>query len=486
LATDWIGKVVGKLTIISRDHDQPYDKNNDLMWIAKCSCGNQKKISSRALRNADRKGTLISCGCGRGEKRRTDWSGKKVGRLTFIDVVGVKKYPSSQNYPLWRAQCDCGGQRYLSSLDIRTAVAQHINLSCNDCPKQQSLNLIGQKIGLIQVGNPSGRHTFPGGTNVPLFECRCDCGKVTKLTSTTLRNAQKDRFNLSCGCVAEQKFQQYVGEKIGWLRVIERSCSSQLYRCECQCGDLCEKTAKALSRAKATNSRISCGCYYASIDIGQTFGRLTVIDQLGSEKRENGRSRGQWLCQCECGNTKQVESTNLSLGKVKSCGCLFDDGDFRFAPKFCYLTKFCPRCERDLDKTEFGASNDRPGGLKALCSRCSYEVKDYSKVMVSNVLRAKKTKQATPHWVSREQLMVVHSKRIELEDLLGIKLNVDHIVPLVHQNFCGLNVPANLQITSARFNLSKRNQFDVTEMDNLDADSLLEDGVRIHLSVFEE
>ena len=49
----------------------------------------------------------------------------------------------------------------------------------------------------------------------------------------------------------------------------------------------------------------------------QKFGRLTVIERDYSKK--NGT---YWLCRCECGNIKAVESRNLRRGLTKSCGCL--------------------------------------------------------------------------------------------------------------------------------------------------------------------
>jgi hypothetical protein len=46
------------------------------------------------------------------------------------------------------------------------------------------------------------------------------------------------------------------------------------------------------------------------------FGRLTVIKK--TDKRKNGAII--WLCQCDCGNTKEIRADNLKI--VKSCGCL--------------------------------------------------------------------------------------------------------------------------------------------------------------------
>lgn len=61
--------------------------------------------------------------------------------------------------------------------------------------------------------------------------------------------------------------------------------------------------------------------------VGQKFGRLTVIKRL-EDKIENGKwviRRPQFLCQCECGNTRIVLGRFLKSGDVKSCGCLKRD-----------------------------------------------------------------------------------------------------------------------------------------------------------------
>ena len=50
---------------------------------------------------------------------------------------------------------------------------------------------------------------------------------------------------------------------------------------------------------------------------GQKFGRLTAISAtLDCDGRK------EWLCRCDCGNTKVVPSIRLRIGKTKSCGCL--------------------------------------------------------------------------------------------------------------------------------------------------------------------
>lgn len=49
--------------------------------------------------------------------------------------------------------------------------------------------------------------------------------------------------------------------------------------------------------------------------IGKKFGRLTPIRIVDGY-------RSKWLCQCDCGNLKEVYAGMLIRGQYKSCGCL--------------------------------------------------------------------------------------------------------------------------------------------------------------------
>lgn len=50
---------------------------------------------------------------------------------------------------------------------------------------------------------------------------------------------------------------------------------------------------------------------------GQKFGLLTVIGLKDTDTRKT-----YWICQCDCGNVKEVRSDSLISGAIKSCGCL--------------------------------------------------------------------------------------------------------------------------------------------------------------------
>jgi len=45
----------------------------------------------------------------------------------------------------------------------------------------------------------------------------------------------------------------------------------------------------------------------------QRFGKLVAIERMKDS---------HWLCQCDCGNRKEIRLNNLNSGDIKSCGCL--------------------------------------------------------------------------------------------------------------------------------------------------------------------
>lgn len=56
--------------------------------------------------------------------------------------------------------------------------------------------------------------------------------------------------------------------------------------------------------------------------IGQSFGRLIVIDYGKDYLYSNGKRRIRWRCSCECGNILDITACKLKGGQTKSCGCL--------------------------------------------------------------------------------------------------------------------------------------------------------------------
>ena len=52
---------------------------------------------------------------------------------------------------------------------------------------------------------------------------------------------------------------------------------------------------------------------------GQKFGRLTVIARGETQGKSTA---AYWICQCDCGNKKNIDGRRIRTGATKSCGCL--------------------------------------------------------------------------------------------------------------------------------------------------------------------
>ena len=55
------------------------------------------------------------------------------------------------------------------------------------------------------------------------------------------------------------------------------------------------------------------------INIGDKFGKLTVLECVSGDKAETR----EWRCKCDCGNTVVAKEKYLKNGHRKSCGCLY-------------------------------------------------------------------------------------------------------------------------------------------------------------------
>lgn len=71
----------------------------------------------------------------------------------------------------------------------------------------------------------------------------------------------------------------------------------------------------------------------------------------------------------------------------------------------------------------------------------------------------KRLRQATPSWCNHEDIITIYSKCKEFSIKWGLKLQVDHILPIAGKLVSGLNVPANLQLLDQPINASKSNKY---------------------------
>lgn len=184
----------------------------------------------------------------------------------------------------------------------------------------KKLDLTGQRYGALIVINEAEPHYTPAGRKKIMWNCQCDCGNMTVVETSNLRNGH----TTSCGCKCGRT--DKTGQRFGRLVAIQRLPGGK-YLCQCDCGNTVEVETGNLS----TGNTQSCGCLqkertseasFKSL-IGQHFGKLTVIERV-----ENNRfGHVCYKCQCDCGGITIVDSTNLKNGNTNSCGCIKSKGE---------------------------------------------------------------------------------------------------------------------------------------------------------------
>ena len=58
------------------------------------------------------------------------------------------------------------------------------------------------------------------------------------------------------------------------------------------------------------------------IQIGEKFGKLTIISEYESYRTSSGVPKRRVECKCDCGNVVIIQLQLVRIGNTKSCGCL--------------------------------------------------------------------------------------------------------------------------------------------------------------------
>lgn len=55
---------------------------------------------------------------------------------------------------------------------------------------------------------------------------------------------------------------------------------------------------------------------------GEIFGKWRVVKFSCYREKACGKKMSYWICECECGEIREVAGYSLTSGKSQSCGCL--------------------------------------------------------------------------------------------------------------------------------------------------------------------
>lgn len=101
------------------------------------------------------------------------------------------------------------------------------------------------------------------------------------------------------------KRKEIIGKRFGRL-IVKEYVSISKWLCECDCG---EKTIVYGSNLVNGHTK-SCGCLKGQGIIGRKIDQLTVVRKLDNDV---------YLCQCDCGNTREVSYKFLMSGAYMNC-----------------------------------------------------------------------------------------------------------------------------------------------------------------------
>ena len=139
-----------------------------------------------------------------------DIIGQKFGRLAVLELAN---YKNEDNRWVWKCICSCDNETivYTSMHKLRSGNTK----SCGCLQREWAIkknkagiiDLTGQRYGMLTVIKDLGTIN-----NTHYWECRCDCGNITKVAIGSLR---RDLYSnplrhgtYSCGCLSKS-----VGEK---------------------------------------------------------------------------------------------------------------------------------------------------------------------------------------------------------------------------------------------------------------------------------
>ena len=177
-----IGQTFGQLKVIQETEER---KNNSVVWLCQCNCGNIIKLSTKELRSDG----IIQCkNCGSQrdhiKKITENYIGVKFNKLTVVEKTDQKQ---KDGKILYKCICDCGQEVLANITDLKRGHKK----SCGCLKRKYQIgDIINNRkiISIIGTKDNLKKGNF-------YYECKCLlCGNIYESLAQTLDNT------ISCGC----------------------------------------------------------------------------------------------------------------------------------------------------------------------------------------------------------------------------------------------------------------------------------------------
>jgi len=178
-----------------------------------------------------------------------------------------------------------------------------------------------------------------------------------------------------------------------------------------------------------------------------------------------------------CNKTKSLEEfyehRKGKFGRIASCHDCFKKSREKLKEERSHqlpvATKKCITCEETKSNDAFYIRRASRDGLHDRCKSCwkpvsneYYQQNKPSFAARRNVRNRLISEKATPKWLTSfdwQEIRAKYKAASHYTNLTGQPYHVDHIIPLRGEGVCGLNVPWNLEVVTAKYNLQKGNRY---------------------------
>lgn len=231
---------------------------------------------------------------------------------------------------------------------------------------------------------------------------------------------------------------------------------------------------------------------------------MILIEEINKYGTTLAYNHDKVLIAKSCGKCKELKSLSFFhktkrcklTGTVSSCGACLKDFHHKYYRKNTrtfksnydenglVVSRECSKCKKLMTIDNFHMHKKGKDGYNAYCVECTSEQgKDYRakipeklkarsrnyyknnlhKVKTSNGVRHSKLKNQRAFYKNFEkEIFDIYSEALRINESGVTRVAVDHIIPVLHKNVCGLHCPKNLRITEYGYNCSKGNKWDGT------------------------